>query len=78
MIGCVLGVTFGFRAAVVDYVEDDAEKIEEMADSIYPSPEEGASSGDENIPSIIEDAIEDANQTRRKGNRADDGSKGFQ
>lgn len=71
LAGYALGVTFGFRAAVVDYVEKDAEKLESMAEDIYPSPEEGSASGDraETVGDVLE-AIEDAN--------ASDGSKGFQ
>lgn len=57
-IGYIVGAVFGFRAAVVDYVENDSEKIESMASDIYPSPAEGAASGDENIPSAIEEAAE--------------------
>lgn len=77
--GYIIGVVFGFRAAVVDYVENDAEVIEERAEDLYPSPEEGAASGDQNIPSIVEEAIEESNErTRRRGNSADGGSKGFQ
>lgn len=64
--GYILGVTFGFRAAVVDYVESDAEKLESMAESIYPSPKDGASG--ENFPNIVE----------KRESGADDGSKGFQ
>ena len=41
--GYVAGVFFGYRAAVVDYVENDAQTIESMADNIYPSPKEGGS-----------------------------------
>ena len=74
-LGYIVGVIFGFRAAVVDYVEDDAEKIEQVADDIYPSPEEGG----QNLPAAVSEAIEEANeQTRRRGNSADGGSKGFQ
>lgn len=40
-IGYVIGVFFGYRSAVIDYVENDAETIESMADDIYPSPSEG-------------------------------------
>lgn len=39
--GYIVGVFFGYRAAVIDYVENDAETIESMADDIYPSPSEG-------------------------------------
>lgn len=76
-IGYTVGVIFGFRAAVVDYVEEDAEKLESMAEDIYPSPEEGAQTGEQELPGIVQDAIEDAN-TSRRGSEASDGSKGFQ
>jgi hypothetical protein len=58
--GYLIGTIFGFRAAVVDYVENDAGKLESMADDIYSSPEEGQAS-EQNIPEGIEQAIEEAN-----------------
>lgn len=77
-IGYIVGVIFGFRSAVVDYVENDAESIESVAEDLYPSPEEGQADG-ENIPSIVEEAIRESNeQTRNEGNSVDGGSKGFQ
>jgi len=71
--GYVVGVYFGFRAAVTDYVENDADSIEQVADEMYDT-------GGENLPQVVNDAIEEANENtrRRKGNTADGGSKGFQ
>lgn len=62
-IGYILGVVFGFRAAVVDYVEEDADRIESLADDIYPSQEASA----------IQDALEEENTKR-----ANDDPTGFQ
>ena len=69
--GYVIGVTFGFRAAVADYIENDAELIENVASDIYPSPQEGAS---QQLPEAVAEAMEEANTERIK----DDGSKGYQ
>lgn len=67
--GYVVGAIFGFRAAVVDYVEDDAEKLDKMAADIYPSPSEG----EDGLPGIVKDAIEEAQDEDREN-----GAKGFQ
>lgn len=72
-IGYVLGVTFGFKAAVVDYIEDDAEKLESMAEDIYP--EKGTA--DHPIPKGFEEMIEEAADDIEL-DASDDGSKGFQ
>jgi len=61
--GYAAGSIFGFRAAVVDYVEDDAEKLDKMAADIYPSEEEGAATAQ----TIIEDAIEEVDEAEGKG-----------
>jgi hypothetical protein len=77
--GYVVGVKFGFRAAVVDYVEGDAEKIEQVAKEIYPSPEEGARTGDEEIPDEVGALLEKVNGENSESEESDDGtSKGFQ
>lgn len=70
--GYFVGVFFGFRAAVTDYVENNAESIEQAADDMYDT--EG-----ENLPQVVSEAIEEANETpSREGNTANGGSKGFQ
>lgn len=43
-IGFLVGSTMGFRAAVVDYVENDAKLLRESADTIYG---DGESQSDE-------------------------------
>jgi len=53
--GYYFGAVSGFRAAVVDYVENDSTRIEHMADEMYNT--EGDESDGEELPSIIEDAI---------------------
>jgi hypothetical protein len=75
--GYVVGVKFGFRAAVVDYVEGDAEKIEQVAKEIYPSPEEGAHTGDEEIPDEVAGVV--LEKVKGEDEESDNGaSKGFQ
>jgi hypothetical protein len=56
--GYAVGAIFGFRAAVIDYVEDDAAKLERKAEKLYPSAEEGAATAQ----AIVEDALEDADE----------------
>lgn len=66
--GYVIGVKFGFRAAVADYIENDAKLIENVASEIYSSTQE------QQLPEAVGEAIEEANAERIK----DDGSKGYQ
>lgn len=63
VVGYVVGVIAGFRAAVVDYVEKDAKKLERLARDIYPSSEEGAENGDKDIPAAVAEAIEEDTAT---------------
>ena len=35
VVGYIVGVIFGYRAAVADYVENDARTIRSLADSMY-------------------------------------------
>lgn len=67
--GYLVGVIFGFRAAVVDYVEDDAELIEEQAADIYPSRDE------ESLPEEVREAL-DRDKHNSSSNEQD--GKGFQ
>ena len=39
IIGYVTGVFFGYKAAVVDYIENDANTIESMAEDLYQNLE---------------------------------------
>lgn len=54
-IGYVVGAVSAFRAAVTDYVENDGEKLEQVAGDIYPSPSEQT---DETVPVEVRDALE--------------------
>lgn len=73
-IGIVLGFIFGslsgFRAAVTDYVENDARKIEQLADSMY-----GEAVDAEELPEPIREMMEG----EATGSEADtDGNRSFQ
>jgi hypothetical protein len=61
-IGYVAGVLFGFRAAVADYVEDDAEKLESMADDIYSTGEKDAAELERELEAAVEEAIEEGDE----------------
>lgn len=76
--GYILGVTFGFRAAVVDYVEEDAEKIEQMADSIYSSDGDGESHDQEAL--ALQEALEEsrADEKTNGAEASDDEPSAFQ
>lgn len=52
--GYVSGSIFGYRAAVADYVENDARTIKQMAETMYESANE------ENVPPGIKEAMEAA------------------
>lgn len=72
--GYALGATFGYKAAVVDYVENDAQKLEQAADSMYPSPHEGARTVHDEVGALIEEVEnEDA-----EGETADGENRAFQ
>lgn len=70
VVGYAGGILFGYRAAVVDYVENEARTIESMADTMY----EGFSV--EAMPEGLEQMMEQ--NTDSDGVEASDGSKGFQ
>jgi len=74
-VGYVAGVFFGYRAAVADYVENDAENIESMAEDLYPSPSEGTQSLPQEVVEQMEEAERDESD---EGATADGGSRGFQ
>jgi hypothetical protein len=73
VIGYVAGVFFGYRAAVTDYVENDAENIETMADELYPSPSEEAR---QVSPEVLMERVEEDEDD--EGTSATGGSRGFQ
>jgi hypothetical protein len=54
-VGYVVGAIFGFRAAVTDYVENDAQKIENLADDLYPD-------SSQEIPKEVRDVLEGAGE----------------
>jgi len=66
VVGYVLGILFGYRSAVVDYVENDAATIQEMADSMYDNV-----NNMNEIPNELQDVINEAENT-------DSEAKGFQ
>jgi len=75
IVGYIAGVLFGYRSAVVDYVENDAQTIRTMADSMYDTKEK------ESLPEVVQEAMEEAEGTRRADSGSedtDDGPKGFQ
>ena len=72
IIGYIAGVLFGYRSAVVDYVENDAETIRTMADSMYENKEL------ESLPEDVQDVIAEADSTRRADGDEGNDSKGFQ
>lgn len=73
-IGYVAGVFFGYRAAVVDYVENDAEKIETMADDIYPEPEQ---TGGQAIPDNVGELLAEAKDDESEDKDSDEGTTAF-
>lgn len=56
IVGYVVGTIFGYRTAVVDYVENDAETIEEVADTMY------GGSDDEDAEETIEQLVGEMNE----------------
>lgn len=66
--GYIAGLIFGYRAAVVDYVENDARTIRKMADTMYDT-----ASADE-LPDEVKQALDDA-EAEASGN---DRPTGFQ
>lgn len=71
IVGYVLGALFGYRSAVVDYVENDAQTIRTMADSMYDTVEK------ESLPQAVQEAMEEAENTSN-ADGGDGGPKGFQ
>lgn len=66
IVGYVGGVFFGYRAAVIDYVENDADKIESMAEDIYPSSTQPIESLDQSeVNSLAQQAEEEDNDESR-------------
>ena len=71
-IGYIVGVVFGYRAAVADYVENDARTIRSLADSMY----EEIGGGEFNLEQMIEQA--DGEQIGSGDDSDNNESKGFQ
>lgn len=59
--GYALGSKFGYRAAVVDYVENDAKTIEQVADEIYDESEavDFSEMDGEKVAEVVEEMRED-------------------
>lgn len=64
-VGYVLGALFGYRAAVIDYVENDALKIKSMAETMYDTRElEGLTQEEfseeelENLPEELQEHLQ--------------------
>lgn len=68
--GYIVGVIFGYRSAVVDYVENDAQTIRSIADSMYDTVEK------ESLPESVQNALEGA-ENHADGESDNDG-RGFQ
>lgn len=69
--GYILGTLFGYRTAVVDYVENDAKTIRAMADTMYDKAD------DEDVPDVIQEAIDEV-EDDESTTVSDDGPKGYQ
>jgi hypothetical protein len=63
--GYVAGSIFGYRAAVADYVENDARTIKQMAETMYDTVDQ------EELPPGIKQAMSEA---RSETSDEDDGS----
>jgi hypothetical protein len=69
IVGYVAGALSGYRAAVTDYVENDARTIREVADTMYDT-----ASGDD-IPDEVKKAVE---QSSEEDNSRDENGAAFQ
>lgn len=76
-VGYVAGAFFGYRSAVIDYVENDANKIESMADDMYASrTAEGTQP--EQIPDNVGALIAEAERRESSEEDDDEGARAFQ
>jgi hypothetical protein len=76
--GYTVGATFGFKAAVVDYIENDAQKLDEMADSVYADRYDESNDGfSEELQQKLEEGYKDQNDSEEH-DPSDGGSKGYQ
>ncbi|EGQ44310.1 MAG: hypothetical protein J07AB43_00760 [Candidatus Nanosalina sp. J07AB43] len=72
-IGYVIGTVYGYRAAVVDYVENDANTIERIADTMYDTE------SFEDLPEALKEQLRDAGMAPDSDDGgSDDREKGFQ
>lgn len=69
VIGYVVGTISGYRAAVADYVENDAQTIEKVASSMYEQEEQ------EQVPETVSDSAEEVESAEASSGT---GSRGFQ
>jgi uncharacterized protein YpuA (DUF1002 family) len=73
-IGYLAGVLFGYRAAVVDYVENDAKTIQSMAETMYDTRKlhelvgEDEQDGAEALQNLLEASnVEDDEESEERG-----------
>lgn len=55
VVGYIFGSIYGYRAAVVDYVENDAQTIRQMAETMYETASE------EEVPEELQKVMMEAN-----------------
>lgn len=67
IIGYITGIIFGYRSAVVDYVENDAQTIRAMAESMYETKDS------DEIPVEVRQAMMEAEEGEEE-NTAEGGS----
>lgn len=73
VVGYAAGLLFGYRAAVVDYVENDAKTIRSMADTMYDSADSF-----EDLPEEVKEQMKERGADPEEETEADDrGNKGF-
>lgn len=65
VVGFIAGSLSGFRAAVTDYVENDAIKIEQVADTMY-----GHTVDTDELPESIQTMIQEQEESEDGGSSA--------
>jgi hypothetical protein len=76
-LGYVIGSYKMFRAAVADYAENDEQKLNEAAQKLYPSEEEGAAVASKDIVRKAQRKLEEDSQQEDSSAEGSDG-RGFQ
>lgn len=73
VVGYAAGLLFGYRAAVVDYVENDAKTIRSMADTMYDSADSF-----EDLPEEVKEQMREQGAAPEEETESDDrDNKGF-